>query len=114
MINVQDKRSIYNGCGIISTFNLPTEKRGLYCGEQRLDNMINIKHKQCYHDGCNKRPRFKLPSEPRGLFCAEHKLENMINVKINNVFIIIVVKTQVLTYQLKHVVCIVWNINLKI
>ena len=72
---------IKEGCLKRSTFNLPTEKKALYCFEHKKENMIDVINKRCIKDGCNKIPNFNLQTETKGLYCFEHKKENMINIK---------------------------------
>src|SRR3989344_4196037 len=80
--NIKQKKilskCLHEECNKRPTFNLPTETKGLYCSEHKLENMIDVIHKRCAHEGCNKRPNFNLPTEIRGLYCFKHKLENMV------------------------------------
>jgi hypothetical protein len=58
-------------------FNIPTETKGLYCFDHKLENMIDIKSKRCIQEGCMKHPTFNIPTETKGLYCAEHKVVGM-------------------------------------
>ena len=40
MVNVVDKRCIYEGCSKRPCYNLPTETKGLYCAEHKLENQL--------------------------------------------------------------------------
>ena len=43
MIDVINKKCIFEGCIKTRTFNLPSEKNPIYCFEHKKDNMINIR-----------------------------------------------------------------------
>ena len=47
---------VHDGCTTSAAFNLPTETKGLYCADHKLENMINVKSKRCIYDGCTKQP----------------------------------------------------------
>jgi predicted ester cyclase len=81
MIDIKNKRCIFDNCNKGPVFNLPTETKALYCSEHKLPNMIDIKNKRCIFDNCNKGPVFNLPTETKALYCSEHKLPNMIDIK---------------------------------
>lgn len=81
MVDVVNIRCLHKGCTTQPKFNLPTEKRGLYCSKHAVSGMINITSKQCEHDGCPTEPSFNLPSEPKGIYCSKHALEGMVNIK---------------------------------
>jgi hypothetical protein len=101
MIDVINKRCIYEGCNKNPTFNIQSETKGIYCFEHKLTNMINVTDKKCIYEGCIKQPGFNLPSEIKPIYCFEHKLENMINVKKKPVFMKVVLNNLVLIYSLK-------------
>ena len=81
MINIKDKRCIFDNCTKQPVFNLPTETKRLYCSEHKKPGMIDIKSKRCIHDNCNIRPNFNLPTETKALYCSEHKKPGMIDIK---------------------------------
>mgnify|MGYP000651606851 CR=1 FL=1 len=61
-------------------FNLPDQKKGLYCFDCKTDNMINIKNPKCIT--CNiKQPVFNLPDQKKGLYCSDCKKDGMIDIK---------------------------------
>ena len=57
---------IYDNCMKYSTFNLPTEKKSLYCSLHKLDNMINVKNKKCICKDCKKIPSFNIENDFNG------------------------------------------------
>ena len=61
-------------------YNLPNEKKGLYCSLHKTDDMINVINKRCAEQGCHKIPVFNIPNEKKGLYCSLHKIDDMINV----------------------------------
>jgi len=73
-------KCVFKDCYKRPTFNLPDQKRPLYCSEHKKENMIDIKSKRCIHNGCMKRPTFNSPDQIIPLYCFKHKNENMINV----------------------------------
>ncbi len=63
-----------------SNFNHKNEKKALYCGDCKLEDMINVKSKKCKL--CNdKEPYFNYKNEKKALYCFDCKLENMVDVK---------------------------------
>ena len=63
-----------------ATFNLPDEKKALYCGDCKEDGMIDVINKKCIT--CNlKIPHFNLPDQKKGLYCGDCKKDGMIDVK---------------------------------
>jgi hypothetical protein len=81
MVNITDKRCLYNTCDKLPTFNYPTEKKRLYCDKHKLDGMINIKNKKCSQPTCNKIPNYNFDFEKKPLYCVAHKKEKMVDVK---------------------------------
>lgn len=71
---------IQAGCKTRARFNFSGEKKPLYCGTHKLQNMMNISTKKCEHDGCMVRAQFNVPGLKSGIYCFEHKLDGMINV----------------------------------
>jgi len=62
------------------SYNLPTEKKPLYCSIHKLANMIDVKSKRCIYKNCMSFPAYNFSTEKKPLYCNEHKLANMINV----------------------------------
>ena len=61
-------------------FNLPDQKKRLYCGDCKTDDMIDIKNPKCIT--CNlKQPAFNLPDQKKGLYCFDCRKDGMIDVK---------------------------------
>ena len=81
MIDIKNKRCIYEDCKKQPQYNTEGETRGLYCAEHRKDNMVNIKSKRCNYEGCKKHPYYNIKGEKRALYCSDHREDNMINVK---------------------------------
>ena len=73
-------KCIFKDCYKRPNFNLPEQKKPLYCLEHKKENMIDIKSKRCIHNDCMKRPTFNSPDQIIPLYCFKHKKENMINV----------------------------------
>jgi len=71
---------LVDDCNRGPSFNLPGEKKGIYCSEHRLKDMINVKQKACLQDNCAKQPCCNYPDQKERLYCAEHKLPGMVNV----------------------------------
>ena len=71
----------FANCNKRPNYNLPSEKKGLFCSEHKTENMIDVKNTRCCHLNCMTIPNYNLPSEKKGLFCSEHKTENMIDIK---------------------------------
>ena len=78
MINVKNKRCLFDECDKIAGFNYIGEKGGKYCAKHKKDNMIDIKHKRCLFDGCNIQPSFNYEREKSAVYCMKHKKNNMI------------------------------------
>ena len=54
----------------IPVFNLPDQKKALYCGDCKKDCMINVKDPKCII--CNiKQPVYNLPDQKKGLYCGD-------------------------------------------
>ena len=81
MVNVKDKKCIYENCNKIPTFNIITEKKPKYCSEHKKENMVNVRTKKCIYENCNKIPNFNLINEKIPKYCAEHKKEKMVDIK---------------------------------
>ena len=76
-----NKRKREEGPSLDPCFNLPTERRGRFCKEHKLEGMVDVKNKRCEHEGCTSiTPCFNLPTERRGRFCGSHRLPGMVNV----------------------------------
>ena len=79
---IKKNKCIFKDCFIRPTFNLPDQKRPLYCSEHKKENMINVNNKKkCIYNGCIKHPIFNLPDQIIPLYCSKHKKENMIDIK---------------------------------
>jgi hypothetical protein len=69
-----------DGCSIQPHYNLPNEKKPLYCFTHKDANMVNVKCIICIYPECKTRASFNIEGETKPLYCATHKLENMINI----------------------------------
>jgi hypothetical protein len=82
MVDVRSKRCEHEGCTSLNPrFNVPTERRGRFCSQHKLEGMVDVRSKRCEHEGCTSlNPRFNVPTERRGRFCGSHRLPGMINI----------------------------------
>lgn len=78
MINVKDKKCLQESCNKQPSYNLPSKKVGLYCGEHKKNGMIDVKSKKCLEENCNTQATY---GNIKPLYCSKHKKDNMINVK---------------------------------
>jgi hypothetical protein len=83
MIDVKNKRCIYENCMKQPTYNLPTETKALYCFEHKTPDMINVSNKNCQHAKCKETAIFGFINK-RSQYCLSHKLPNMINLVLEN------------------------------
>ena len=61
-------------------FNLPDQKKRLYCFDCKTDDMIDIKNSKCIT--CDlKQPAFNLPDQKKGLYCGDCKKVGMIDIR---------------------------------
>jgi len=67
-------------CGKGACFNVPTEKKGIYCVSHRLSGMINVINKLCEDPTCEPRLRasFNFPGL-KPIMCSNHALDGMVN-----------------------------------
>jgi hypothetical protein len=73
-------KCIEDNCTKYPSFNISSEKKGLYCKEHKKENMVDVTHKRCIQDNCNKLPSYNYVTEKKKLYCFEHKKDNMINI----------------------------------
>ena len=66
-------KCIETNCIKYSNYNLPTEKKALYCSIHKKENMIDIKSKRCIETNCMTIPIYNLPTEKKTLYCSLHK-----------------------------------------
>ena len=74
-------KCIHQNCTSRPSYNLPTEKKSLYCKEHKKDNMIIVKNRQCNNENCNKQASYNISTENIPLYCKEHIKENMIDIR---------------------------------
>jgi len=70
-------------CTENAVYNIPNDRKKLYCKIHKKKNMIPILNRLCivcFENGIQKRASYNIPSESRCLYCKEHKTDNMINV----------------------------------
>ena len=77
------KYCIFDNCIKHSNYNLPTEKKAIYCVEHKKENMISINNKKCQYINCNDNSLFGY-LDKRPQFCNKHKENNMINLFLEN------------------------------
>jgi hypothetical protein len=82
MINVVHKKCIEENCKIAPTFNLPSEKVGIYCVTHKKQYMVNVESKRCIEQNCDTFPSYNYENEKARLYCNKHKKDGMID--INN------------------------------
>ena len=68
-------------CSKQPVFNIPGEKKGLYCFDHQKPGMKNVVSKRCEAKDCEKQPNFNYPDQKRGVRCAAHAEEDMVDVK---------------------------------
>ena len=61
-------------------FNLPGQKKGIYCQSHKRNEMVNVLDKKCMHPDCDKRPNYNLHNEKTPLYCVTHKQDGMIDI----------------------------------
>ena len=76
--------NVYKNCPKRPSYNIPSNKKPLYCKDHKRDNMINVKHKKCIHKNCPLIASFNLPTEKTPLYCGDHKKPSMINLGKKN------------------------------
>jgi hypothetical protein len=81
MVNVRDKKCIYEGCITLPIYNYDGELKKIYCFDHKLDGMVNIKDKKCIYEECKTLPSYNYKGEIKALYCVEHKLDGMSDIK---------------------------------
>ncbi len=77
-----NKHCIFKECLKNAYYNYQNEKKAIYCGSHKLDNMINIRNKKkCLIENCFKQPCYNFKGETKALYCGYHKLDTMIDIK---------------------------------
>jgi hypothetical protein len=67
-------------CETSPSFNLPGEKKGIYCAEHKENGMVNVVSRKCQKENCNKQSLFNFPEEKKGIYCFNHKEDGMVDV----------------------------------
>ena len=81
----QGKGCAVEGCIIKNpTYNIPTENKGLYCLEHKLNDMVNVITKTCIIEECGTHPSFNYENIKTPIYCIEHILDGMVNVVSKN------------------------------
>lgn len=47
MVDVNNKKCIYEACTKVPTYNMPGITKAIYCNAHKLDGMVNVKDKSC-------------------------------------------------------------------
>jgi hypothetical protein len=81
MVDVKHKVCEDEGCTSQPSFNMPTERRGRFCGSHRLPGMVNIDMTSCAE--CRSKALFGSSGQ-RAQYCADHKRDGMVNVLLEN------------------------------
>lgn len=64
-------------CGKYANFNVPEDKKPIYCAKCKTEDMIDVVSKRC---PCGRRPSFNVPGKKKPTCCKECKTEDMISV----------------------------------
>jgi hypothetical protein len=83
MIDITHKKCCENNCMKRPNFNLPIEKKALYCFEHKKENMISISKKNCQYLKCKDIALYGLINK-KPQYCTIHKNENMVNLILEN------------------------------
>jgi hypothetical protein len=73
------QKCTYENCKRYATYNYADQKKRIYCGEHKKENMVDVAHKKCIEPGCTAQPTYNFPGEKKRLFCVEHKKNGMID-----------------------------------
>ena len=80
MINIKNKKCVYEDCEKNPNYNYENQEKPLYCVNHKLNEMVDIKHKLCVFTNCKIRPSYNYEKQEKPLYCANHKLDNMIDI----------------------------------
>ena len=82
MVDVKNKKCIYDGCKVRPAYNNDGETKALYCAKHKLKGMVNIaaRNKKCIQHGCDTISCYNKEGETKALYCVNHKLNGMVNV----------------------------------
>ena len=81
MIDIKNKKCIFEHCKNQPSFNFEDKPQAIYCKTHKLDNMVDIKHTKCIFNKCNIQPSFNYEDEKNPIYCKIHKLDNMVDIK---------------------------------
>ena len=81
MIDVKNKKCLFEKCKKTPIFNFPGETSGIYCCTHKFENMIDVKNKKCLFENCNIQPRYNYENETIHIYCSKHKLDKMVLIK---------------------------------
>lgn len=85
LINLDRKMCLDEKCISEPTYNLSTEKTGIYCSKHKKNGMIDVKHIKCNYEDENKNKCLSLPSYgivgEKAIRCFKHKEDNMILIR---------------------------------
>jgi EsV-1-7 cysteine-rich motif len=68
-------------CTTQPNYNIPGEKKGIFCKDHATEGMVNVVAKRCEHPDCEVRPSYNVPGASKGVFCKDHATEGMVDVK---------------------------------
>ena len=83
MIDVKSKRCLEEKCNKIPIFNLPNNKKGIYCSDHKIDGMIDVISKRCLEENCNIQASFNFKNETISIYCNKHKEEGYSTVQLH-------------------------------
>lgn len=81
MIDVMNKKCIFNSCVKQPSYNYEGEKKALYCVDHKLETMVDVKSNICKKEACYKYASYNFSNLTKAEYCEEHSLTGMINIK---------------------------------
>jgi hypothetical protein len=81
MIDIKNKRCLFEGCNKQQLYNFEGKTNAIYCGTHKEINMINIRDKKCLFENCKKRPNYNFEGKTNAIYCVTHKEINMIDIQ---------------------------------
>jgi hypothetical protein len=81
MIDIKNKKCIYESCKNTPTYNFEGETKRLYCSKHKKEEMVDISHIFCLYKNCKIRANYNYEDKKNGLYCFEHKKDGMIDIK---------------------------------
>ncbi len=72
-------------CKTRPVYNMPDQKKGIYCAPHKKEGMVDVKNPTCQEilengEQCETQPVYNMPDQKKGIYCAPHKKEGMVDV----------------------------------